>query len=134
MKKALKALAWILGSVALLIGVAALYVQLTGLPRYAKPTLQLKVEATPERVARGTRLAQMLCVTCHLDATTRVLSGRRMPDVPPEFGVIYSANITKHPTQGIGSWTDGEIAYLLRTGIRRDGRYTPPYMVKRSEE
>ena len=43
---------------------------------------------------------------------------------------IYSANITKHPTQGIGSWTDGEIAYLLRTGIRRDGRYTPPYMVK----
>jgi mono/diheme cytochrome c family protein len=130
MKKALKALAWILGAVVLLIGVAALYIQRTGLPRYAKPTLELKVEATPERVARGTRLAQMLCVTCHLDATTRVLSGRRMSDVPPEFGVIYSANITQHPTHGIASWTDGEIAYLLRTGIRRDGRYTPPYMVK----
>jgi mono/diheme cytochrome c family protein len=130
MKKALKALTWLLGTVVLLIGVAALYMQLTGLPWYAKPTLQLKVEATPERVARGARLAQMLCVSCHLDATTRVLSGKRMLDVPPEFGVIYSANITKHPTQGIASWTDGEIAYLLRTGIRRDGRYTPPYMVK----
>jgi hypothetical protein len=55
MKKALKALAWILGAVVLFIGVAALYMQLTGLPRYAKPTLQLKVEATPERVARGWR-------------------------------------------------------------------------------
>jgi mono/diheme cytochrome c family protein len=130
MKKALKALGWILGAVVLLVGVAALYMQTTGLPRYAKPTLQLQVEATPERVARGARLAQMLCVTCHLDATTRVLSGKRMLDVPPEFGSIYSANITKHPTQGIASWTDGEIAYLLRTGIRRDGRYTPPYMVK----
>jgi hypothetical protein len=55
MKKALKALAWILGAVVLFIGVAALYVQLTGLPRYAKPTLQLEVEATPERGARGWR-------------------------------------------------------------------------------
>jgi mono/diheme cytochrome c family protein len=130
LKKILKLLAWILGAVVLAAGAAALYVQSNDLPRYAKPTLQLQVEATPERVARGKRLAQMLCVTCHLDATTRVVSGRRMADVPPEFGVIYSANITRHPTQGIGSWTDGELAYLLRTGVRRDGRYTPPYMVK----
>ena len=55
MKKALKALAWILGAVVLFIGVAALYMQLIGLLRYAKPTLQLKVEATSERVARGWR-------------------------------------------------------------------------------
>ena len=55
MKKAVKAPAWILGAVVVFIGVAALYMQLTGLPRYAKPTLQLKVEATPERVARGWR-------------------------------------------------------------------------------
>lgn len=31
---------------------------------------------------------------------------------------------------GIGGWTDGEIAFLLRTGIRRDGQYTPPWMPK----
>ena len=81
-------------------------------------------------MARGTRLAKMLCVSCHFDPATRVLSGRRMADVPPEFGAIYSANITRHQTHGIASWTDGEIVYLLRTGIRRDGRYAPPYMVK----
>ena len=53
-----------------------------------------------------------------------------MDDMPPQFGVAYSLNITQHPQKGIGSWTDGEIAYLLRTGIARDGRYTPPWMVK----
>jgi mono/diheme cytochrome c family protein len=44
--------------------------------------------------------------------------------------VAYSANITKDSEDGIGSWTDGEIAYLLRTGVKRDGRYAPPWMVK----
>ena len=130
MKKTLKGIAGFLGAVVLLLAAAALYMQVSGLPRYEKPTLQLKVEATPERVARGKRLAQMLCVNCHFDPTTRVLSGKRMVEAPPEFGVIYSANITRHLTHGIASWTDGEIAYLLRTGIRRDGRYVPPYMVK----
>lgn len=130
MKNALKALAWTLAVLVLLLGAAAVYIQLSGLPVHPKPTLQLKVEATLERVARGKRLAQMLCVGCHFDPTARVLSGKRMVDAPPEFGVIYAANITRHPTRGIASWTDGEIAYLLRTGIRRDGRYVPPYMVK----
>ena len=55
MKKALKTLGWIFGAAVLVIGGAALYMQTAGLPRYAKPTLQLKVEATPERLARGTR-------------------------------------------------------------------------------
>jgi len=32
--------------------------------------------------------------------------------------------------KGIGGWTDGELAYLIRTGISRDGQYIPPYMAK----
>ena len=32
--------------------------------------------------------------------------------------------------RGIGAWSDGDIAYLLRTGVARDGRYTPPWMAK----
>src|SRR5262245_20011936 len=130
MRQVVKIVVRILGVLVLLVAGAVVYLQLSGLPYYPRPTLQLTVEPTPERVARGARLANMLCVSCHLDATTRVLSGRRMDDVPPEFGAIYSANITQHKERGIGAWTDGELAYLLRTGIRRDGRYTPPYMPK----
>ena len=46
------------------------------------------------------------------------------------FGVVYSANITRHPGRGIGGWSDGDIAHLVRTGVARDGRYVPPWMVK----
>ena len=42
-----------------------------------------------------------------------------------QFGVIYSKNITKDPEHGIGKWTDGELLYLLRTGIKPDGRFLP---------
>jgi hypothetical protein len=53
-----------------------------------------------------------------------------MTEGSSEFGVIYTQNITQDKTYGIGSWTDGELVYLLRTGIKRDGKYAPPYMAK----
>ena len=40
------------------------------------------------------------------------------------FGEMWSANITNHP-DALGKYTDGEIAYLLRTGIQKDGRLNP---------
>jgi len=72
----------------------------------------------------------MLCAACHLDNDTATLAGKPMVDLPAQFGSAHSANITKDADTGIGKWTDGELAYLLRTGITRDGRYTPPWMVK----
>jgi hypothetical protein len=53
-----------------------------------------------------------------------------MKDAPPEFGEIYSQNITQDKNYGIGNWTDAELLYLLRTGIKKDGQYSPPYMAK----
>jgi mono/diheme cytochrome c family protein len=130
MKRALK-----IGAVAIAAPVAAaaalgLYIQLAGVPRYPVEPVDLRVEATPERLARGKKLATMLCVGCHLDPGTGRLTGRHLADVPSKFGTVYSSNITRDAARGIGSWTDGEIAYLLRTGITRDGRYIPPYMIK----
>jgi mono/diheme cytochrome c family protein len=130
MKRLLIVVAGVLGAAALLLGAAALYIDRADLPRYTPAPIDLHVEVTPERVERGRKIAQTLCVGCHLDNETGALSGHHMPDVPPQFGVAYSANITRDPETGIGSWTDGEIAYLLRTGVTRDGRYTPPWMVK----
>jgi cytochrome c2 len=50
--------------------------------------------------------------------------------MPPEFGVVYSKNITQHPGRGIGKWSDGELVYFLRTGVKPDGQYVPPWMIK----
>jgi cytochrome c2 len=81
-------------------------------------------------VARGKLIASMLCQGCHYDQNTNALTGHRMTDIPAEFGKIYSRNITQDPTYGIGTWSDGDIAYLLRTGVKPSGQYVPPYMVK----
>lgn len=99
-------------------------------PTFDWPTIALEIEATPERIARGRRLASAICLGCHMDPVTMKVTGKHMADAPPEFGPIYSKNITRHPQKGIGSWTDGELAYLLRTGVTRDGTYIPPYMIK----
>jgi len=124
---------WLLRLLLLLLVAAggfALFVQVAGIPRYRAPTLDLHVEVTPVRVERGRRFASMLCAECHIDPSTRELTGKRLADLPTEFGPVFSRNITQDRQHGIGAWSDGELAVLLRTGIGRDGRYLPAYMPK----
>jgi mono/diheme cytochrome c family protein len=130
MKKLLKWLGLGLAAVVVVIAVLAGYVAATPIPSYPFQKVDFPVEVTPERVARGKRSIDMLCAGCHMDSATGGLTGKRMPDLPTQFGEAWSRNITAHPVKGIGSWTNGEIVYLLRTGVSRDGRYTPPWMVK----
>lgn len=130
MKQVLKWLAVAVAVVLAVVAAAAAYVAVAPIPHYPIVKVDFPVEVTPERVARGKRSVEMLCAACHMDSNTGALTGKRMPDLPGQFGEAWSRNITAHPVNGIGSWTNGEIAYLLRTGIARDGRYTPPWMIK----
>jgi mono/diheme cytochrome c family protein len=114
----------------LIIATIALYINFSGIPKYPTEEVKISIEASPDNILRGKKLASMLCVNCHKSSETGKLTGTRMRDLPAEFGTAYSPNITNHPTSGIGSWSDGEIAYLLRTGIKKDGVYSPPYMPK----
>ncbi len=125
MKTALTCLFFAFGTLIVLVGGTALYLHLSGIPRYKVETIDLHVAVTSERVARGKLISSMLCTNCHQNPTTQLLTGWRMVDLPAKFGVVYSRNITKHPTKGIGAWTDGELAFFLRTGIKRDGRLVP---------
>ena len=111
-------------------GSYAAFVAIKGIPTYAPGNVQLEIDPTPERLARGEKFVRLLCADCHLDPVTRKLTGKHMIDAPPEFGPIFSKNITRHADKGIGGWTDGQLAYLIRTGISRDGSYIPPYMAK----
>ena len=113
-----------------ILGIAA-YVQIKGIPTY-KPIIptDFKADATPQRVEHGLKSVTLACYDCHVSKEENQLSGKFIADMPKEFGVVYSKNITKHPDKGIGKWTDGEIAYFLRTGVRKDGTYAPPYMPK----
>src|SRR5215203_785812 len=124
MKKALRYLLILLGVILIAAGGFAAFVALRGVPSYTAEKIELKVEASTARVEKGQKLASMLCSGCHMDPNTGKFSGRHMADIP-QFGAVYSRNITQHPESGIGKWTDGEIAYLLRTGITPKGRFLP---------
>ena len=94
------------------------------LPLRSGPPVGPTVDRTSARVARGEKIAQLLCLPCHADNDNR-LTGRRMTDVPKLFGKIYSTNITQDSTVGIGHWTDDNLLRFLRTGTRPDGSLAP---------
>jgi mono/diheme cytochrome c family protein len=130
MKKVFKITGIGLASLFLIIGMVLLYINSGGIPSYKVEKIEYQVHSSPESIARGQKLTMMLCATCHLNTETGKLSGKKMVDAPVEFGEVYSQNITQDKTVGIGNWTDGELVYLFRTGIKRDGHYAPPYMAK----
>ena len=124
MKKLLRYLLIFIAIIVVLVGGAAAFIALRGIPDYKPEAYAFKVSPTPERIERGRQLSTMLCNDCHMSPNTGKLTGRQMDEVP-QFGTVYAKNITQHPDQGIGKWTDGEIAYLLRTGITPKGKFLP---------
>ena len=126
MKKFLKILLGILAVILLIVGGFVGWVSFTGIPSYDPPKIpEITITSDSTMIAHGQKLTVTMCAFCHLgdDGT---LSGKKTED--GAFGVIYSKNITRHPEKGIGSWSDGELVYYLRTGLRADGHFSPPYM------
>ena len=112
---------------------------------FRKPAMALpaaiKVEMTPERIARGRVLFQTIadCDGCHSERDfTRVggpvvTSGRGRGTVLSSImnglpGTVVAPNITPDPETGIGSWTDGEKIRAIRDGVDRDDRALFPMM------
>ena len=127
MKKVLKIIGIVLGIILLLLLLGVLYIQFSGVPTFENKAPTLTVRSDSTMVAEGARLATMVCVQCHTSDDGK-LGGAFMES--SEFGDIHAPNITQHPQYGITDYTDGELAYLLRTGIRKDGQYSPPWMPK----
>ena len=131
MKKILKIPGILILIVVLGLGAFALYINIKGIPKYTPQDPGTTVQSDTAKIANGRRLADMLCRQCHSNLSGDKLTGRNMtnPSIA-QFGTIYSANITQDKQYGIGNYTDGQIMYLLRTGVKRDGNYAPPWMPK----
>ncbi len=127
MKKVLKIFGYLLlGLLVLVLGMAA-YIQISPFPTYHDvPVPDIKIVPDSARLAEGARLATTICAHCHRGADGK-LSGALWID-DPDFGKIWSANITQDPKVGIGRYTDGELVRVLRTGIKRDGHFAGPFM------
>ncbi|MBK7762991.1 MAG: c-type cytochrome [Bacteroidetes bacterium] len=133
MKKILKGILYLILVLVVVLIIGAAFINFSGLPTYKvempENLKNLHVKIDSSTVARGERMASMLCIKCHMGEGNKLI-GKHVDDLPKEFGTIYSYNITQDKEAGIGNWTDGEIIYLLKTGIKRDGSYAPPYMPK----
>jgi mono/diheme cytochrome c family protein len=131
MKRFLRVLGSALLVLTLVIVGLVLYINYRSEPTYEVNIPTIKVNATSEAKIRGKKLVLSLCAECHRNPETKELTGRRLMDLPEQFGVAYSKNITRHPVEGIGSWSAGEIAWLIRTGIHPKRKtYVPAWMVK----
>lgn len=126
MKKILKWLGYtLLGLLALVLCTAA-YLQFSAFPTYPVKAPTLTITPDSARLAQGKRIVMTDCAHCHRGPDGK-LSGDLWFD-DPSAGKMFTANITQHPTAGIGQYTDGELAYLLRTGIKRNGHFAGPWM------
>ncbi len=134
--KILKITGIALGIIVVLAVGAGVYVK-TALPNTG-PAPDLKVESTPERIARGKYLAHhvTLCMDCHSTRDWQLFSGPMVAEGAggggEKFskdmgfpGVFYAPNITPY---ALGSWTDGEIFRAVTTGVNKAGKALFPLM------
>jgi mono/diheme cytochrome c family protein len=77
----------------------------------------------PAEIARGGRLFRSACLGCHAGPDGERPLGARVEGAPAALGEIWAPNLTADPAAGIGTFSDGDIARLLRNGLRHDGRY-----------
>ncbi|MEM8891689.1 MAG: cytochrome c [Bacteroidota bacterium] len=129
MKKIFKFLGIGLGALLGLVFIAATALNVKPLPNYqeAFPVEELQVELSPQRISNGAEISAVLCNHCHGDKGK--LEGKWVITEAP-FGEIHAPNITQDETFGIGSYTDGELYRLLRTGIKKDGSLAVPMMMR----
>lgn len=106
----------------------------------SRPASAEKVEATPERLARGEYLATHVsnCLDCHSDHVATYGfpikpgtegQGGFIFDKKLGFpGTVAAQNLTPDPETGLGNWTDGEILRAMREGVDRNGNALFPMM------
>jgi hypothetical protein len=136
MKKLNKILLWLVIVVVIFITGGLLYIKFA-LPNVGSAP-DIKVEATPERLARGEYLANhvTVCIDCHSGRDWTKFSGPAAEGTigmggelfDQRFGFpgkYYAKNITP---AGISRYTDGELFRVITTGVNKDGKAMFPVM------
>jgi mono/diheme cytochrome c family protein len=131
--KILKILFAIVASILLLIGIGAVYL-LIAFPKTTPPP-QIHVEVTPQRIQHGEYLAKHVtgCVVCHANRASNyygdpVIAGTEGKGglfVTDGKSILNAPNITPY---ALSSWSDGEIARAVISGVNKGGDPLFPIM------
>jgi mono/diheme cytochrome c family protein len=102
---------------------------------YDAPLPEVRLSSDPAVLARGQYLVYgpAHCVECHgasFEALEKLSAGELVPlsgglrlAMGP-LGAIYSPNLTPDKETGIGRYSDGQIARMMRWAVKPDGRST----------
>lgn len=85
------------------------------------PVPDLKVEATPVRIARGKAVVDGFCSACHSSSGTLTGGLDIGEHFPMPVGSFVSSNLT--PAGRLRRWSDGEIFRAIRNSVDVDGRW-----------
>ena len=97
---------------------------------YKKASQPYVLAQSPASLERGKNLAFNVCGGCHYNHDYNKFVGHPMKDLPKFMGKVYSANLTNSKMYGATrNYTDAQLAYLIKTGIKHDGRFIP-YMIR----
>ncbi len=123
--------------IACIAGIGFAVIEWRSKRRFDAPYPVISATQDPVVVARGAYIVNSVaaCAYCHVprEQWSTIAQGKRLPltghhRFPLPFGTIYSANLTADPITGIGKRSDGELARVLRYGVRADGRAAVPLM------
>ena len=138
MRKLVRILKW--SGLLLVVAILCLFVAGSILynKKYDAPIPDLHASKDSLVISKGKHLVFTTahCVECHFKPgdSLKVVSGEEVDmaggGFPFKFpgGVFYASNISSDKETGIGNYTDGEIARMLRYGIKRDGSVLIPAM------
>jgi mono/diheme cytochrome c family protein len=105
--------------------------------KYEAPYPDIHASADSAIIAKGKHIifGAAHCVNCHstANADSLILLGQDVPlsgglkfELP--FGNFYTKNLTPDSATGIGRYTDGEIARVLRYSVHANGEAVPAFM------
>ncbi len=127
MKRFWKIAGYTVGAILSVLLILILVISLSSVPHYEEigiPDLQLN--ASMEEIAHGKELVYMNCMDCHFNQESGLMSGQFFGETP--LGTAYTSNITRDPIHGIGSYSEGELYRLLRTGVKKNDELALPFM------
>lgn len=137
MKLALRILKWI--AVVLVVAVASLFIFILARAdrTYEAPYPEITASSDSSLIARGRHLVYgpAHCGDCHAprDEVAAFKRGEEVSlaggyDFVLPIGTIHAPNITPDDETGIGTYTDAEIARVMRYGVKRNGQAMIDFM------
>ena len=130
-------LRWVGGGLVVIVAGFVCTVLLRWKRTFDEPLPDIHASRDSAVIATGRYLAYgpAHCAYCHTTAETAPaldkgeqppLSGGFVFAIPP--GTFRTPNLTPDSATGIGAMSDGQVARMLRYGVRRDGRAALPFM------